>query len=259
MRSRLLVLSVLCCFGPILEAQGQSTPPHRDVFPSGANFSWGLGPVSLQDEYISRETYSGSLPSFSVQWARFHERSGYRLGMELASSSDVWSHEVSTAITEFALDLDILYPSGSLSIGSRKAFFFLGPSAGISVLVNDQQIASHGLEVALSFVSLFSLGIAGDVVLPISPRLQALGSFRAAVLSAGLRMVDLMEDDEESPLKLLAAPSATRAVASLGLRYQALQWLWVGVGYQSRLYRVTPWNPLVSTRDHLTLNLGLGR
>jgi hypothetical protein len=259
MKSEILALSVLCCLGPTLDARGQSTPTHRDVFPSGASISWGLGPVSLQDEYISRETYSGSLPSFSAEWARFHERSGYRIGMDLASSSDVRSHEVSTAITEFALDLDILYPLGTLPVGSRKTFFFLGPSAGISVLVNDQQIASHGMEVALSFVGLFSLGIAGDVVLPVSSRLTALGSLRAAVLSAGLRMVDLMEDEEESPLKLLAASSATRAVASLGFRYQALPWLSVGAGYQGRLYRVTPWNPLVSTRDHLTLYLGLGR
>jgi hypothetical protein len=263
MRPATLPLFLLCCMGNVQGAHGQGTqspgnPLPREVFPAGASLSWGLGPVSLQDEYISKERYSGSLPSLSLQWARFHERSGFRVEMDLATSSDVWSHQVSTAVTEFALDLDFLYPLGAVPIGSRRAFLFLGPSSGISILVNDQQIASHGMEVALSFASLFSLGAVCDGVFPISSRLTALGSFRVALVSAGLRMVDLMADQEESSLKLLSVLSGTRAVGSLGFRYRALDWVSVGLGYQGRLYRVTPWDPLISTRDHLTLTLVLG-
>jgi len=241
-----------------LNAQAQERIPPRDVFPAGAILSWGVGPVSLRDEYISRERYSGPLPSLSLQWARFHEKSGFRMEMDLANSSRVKSHRVATAITEFALDLDVVYPAGAISLGSRQAYLFLGPTSGISLLVNDQQIASHGLEAAISFVSLFSLGATGDAVVPISSRLVALGSVRVALVSAGLRMVDLMADSEESPFRLLGPWSATRAVASLGLRYQALDWCSLGVGYQTRLLRVTPWDPLASARDHLTFAVGLG-
>jgi len=263
---RSVILSILLLGGlgtvhPLLpqSTKGRMTPGHREVFPAGAALSWGLGPVSIHDEYISKETYSGSLPSLYLQWARFHERNGYRIGVDLATSSDVRNHDVSTTITEFALDMDFLYPVGSVSLGSRRAFFFLGPSSGISVLVNDQEIASHGMEVALSFAGLFSLGVAGDAVVPLTSRLNAVGSFRTALASAGLRMVDLMDDDGESPLKLLGPFSATRAVASLGLLYRTLDWVSLGVGYQARLFRVTPWDPLVSTRDHLTLSVALGQ
>lgn len=259
MAARRLLALLLLCLGAAPGLRGQTPPAHREVFPGGAGFTWGVGPVTLQDEYISGERYSGSLPSFSAQWARFHGRSGFRVGMELASSSDVWSHRVSTAVTEFALDLDFLYPAGSISLGSRRAYLFLGPSPGISFLVNDQQIASHGMEVALSFAGLISLGTAGEVVVPLSSRLRAVGTVRAALFSAGLRMVDLVEEEEESSLKLLGPHSGTRVVASAGLRYQALGWAAVQIGYQGRLWRVTAWDRLVSSRDHLTFALVLGR
>lgn len=97
------------------------------------------------------------------------------------------------------------------------------------------------------------------MVLPITPRLAALDSVRLALFSACIRMVDLMEDDEESPLKLLGPLSASRGVGSLGLRYRALDWLSLGVGYEGRLLRVTPWDPMISQRDHFTLSLILGR
>jgi hypothetical protein len=218
-----------------------------------------VGPVALRDEYISTKRYAGSLPALTAEWARFHQRNGFRVEMDLATSSDVRNYSVATAVTEFALDLDFLYPAGSVFLGSRRAFFFLGPSAGVGVWVNDQQIASQGMEVALSFASLFSLGAVGDVVLPLTPRLSALGSLRLALFSAGIRMVDLMEDDEESPLKLLGPLSASRAVGSLGLRYRAVDWASLGFGYEGRLLRLTPWDPLLSHRDHLTFTLTLGR
>ncbi len=252
-------LALLLCLGATTGLQGQTPPTHRQVFPAGAAFTWGVGPVSLQDEYISGERYSGSLPSFSARWARFHGRSGFRVGMELPSSSDVWSHRVSTAVTEFALDLDFLYPAGSISLGSRRAFLFVGPSPGISFLVNDQQIASHGMEVALSFAGLFSLGAAGEVVVPLSSRIQAVGTLRAALFSAALRMVDLVEEEEEPSLKLLGPHSGTRAVASAALRYRPLDWAALEVGYQGRPWRVTVWDRLVSSRDHLTFAVVLGR
>ena len=259
MKPGILFLWALTSLAPWQLALGQASPSHRDVYPTGASVSWGVGPVALRDEYISTQRYAGSLPSLTAEWARFHQRNGFRVEMDLATSSDVRNYSVSTAVTEFALDLDFLYPSGSVSLGSRRVYLFLGPSAGVGVWVNDQQIASQGMEVALSFASLFSLGVVGDVVLPVTSRLQALGSLRLALFSAGIRMVDLMEDDEESPLKLLGPLSASRGVGSFGLRYRAVDWLSLGLGYEGRLLRLTPWDPLLSHRDHLTLSLTLGR
>jgi hypothetical protein len=259
MKPGILLLWVLTALASWQPALGQALPSHRDVFPTGASVTWGVGPVALRDEYISTQRYAGSLPSLTAEWARFHQRNGFRVEMDLATSSDVRNYSVSTDVTEFALDLDFLYPAGSVSLGSRRVYLFLGPSAGVGVLVNDQQIASQGMEVALSFASLFSLGAVGDMVLPITPRLQALGSLRLALFSACIRMVDLMEDDEESPLKLLGPLSASRGVGSLGLRFRTVDWLSLGLGYEGSLLRVTPWNPLISHRDHLTFTLTLGR
>lgn len=259
MRRGSLLLFLFPILAPFQSAQGQGPPTHRGVFPTGASFSWGVGLVSLRDEYISPERYSGGLPAVTAEWARFHERNGFRAEFDLATSSEVRNHSVSTAFTDFGLDLDFLYPAGSVSVGSRAVYLFMGPSTGVAVQVNDQQIASQGMEVALSFATLFSLGVVGDVVFPVTTRFSALGSLRVALLSACIRMVDLMEDDEESPFKLLGPLSASRAVGSAGLRYRALDWVSLGIGYEGRLLRVTPWDPMISQRDHLTLTLTLGR
>jgi hypothetical protein len=259
MKPAILVLALVSAAVTAPALLGQAPSTHGDVFPGGANLTWGVGPVSLRDEYISRERYTGSLATLSARWGRFHERNGFRVEMELSSSPDVRSHHVSTQLTEFALDMDFLYPAGTLALGARRAFFFLGPSPGISLLVNDQQIASDGMEIALSFASLFTLGAAGEVVVPLSSRLLATGAVRTALFSAGLRMVDLVEEDEETALKLLGPLSGTRTLVWAGVLYRALDWVRVGIGYQGRLWRVTAWDPLVSSRDHLTFSLVLGR
>ncbi|MGD8276900.1 MAG: hypothetical protein PVH00_02690 [Gemmatimonadota bacterium] len=259
MKPGALVVSILCSVGAVTGVRGQAVPSHRGVFGSGATLRWGFGPTALRDDYISTGRYTGSLPSVYLEWARFHERSGFRLTMDLARSADVRDHGVATEVTEFSLDADFLYPAGSIRIGSRRAFLFLGPSAGISMLVNDQQIASQGLEVALSFVTQISLGLSGNAVLPISDRLQAVGSLRTTLASACLRMVDLMDDDEESPFRLLGPFGANRLVVSLGVGYRALDWLVLGLGYEQRYLRVTAWDRLVSSRDHLTLAFTVDR
>lgn len=236
----------------------QSAATHRTVFPQGLRLSTGVGSFAVRDEYLSREEYSGSLPSLRASWSRFHERSGYRLSAELRSAGGISSDAVSAQVTEFALDLDYLYPAGRVSLGSREGFFFVGPSSEIFLYFNKPNIASDGINIAFSFATLFSAGVTSELVVPVSSRLGVSASARLSLLSACLRMVDLEDDDEESPLKLLTAVSGTRAGAALRVRYRLLGRLTLDIGYEALLLRITPWDRVVSASDNLVVAVGLG-
>jgi len=255
-KTTILILAAAALLAaPDLAAQSATT--HRTVFPRGLRLSTGIGGFAVRDEYLSRDEYSGSLPSLRATWSRFHERSGYRLGFDLRSSSDISSGDVSAQITEFALDLDYLYPAGRLSLGSRDAFLFVGPFSEFFLYFNKQDIASEGLNLAISFAGLVSAGVTSELVVPLSSRLDVSASARLALLSACLRIVDLMEDDE-SPFKFLTPLSGTRASAALRIRYRLLDRLSLDLGYEAQLLRITPWDRLKSASDNVVVAVAVG-
>lgn len=236
--------------------KGQVPARHRDVFPRGLTVASGVGSYAVRDRYLSGDRYSGTLPSFRASWSRFHEHAGYRLGFSVRSSGAIRSHSVTTEVTHVSLDLDYLYPAGRPSVAGRRAYLFVGPTAGVFVYLNDQQIASEGLDVALSFVALASVGAASEIVVPLGPRFELGAAARLDLLSAALRMVDLVESDE-SPGRILTPFSGTRASGRLTARYRLLPRLSVEVGYGAELLRVTPWERLTSASDEILVALAL--
>ena len=256
MRTSAVILAVVALGVPAgLAAQGPE--PHRDVFPHGLTVGTGVGAYAVRDEYLSRETYTGALPSFRVSWSRFHEHAGYRLGFGVRSSSVIRNHGVAADITHVSLDLDYLYPAGRPSLLGRDAYLFVGPTAGFFVYLNDQRIASDGLDAAFSFAALLSAGLTADLLVPLSRRLQLAVATRVDLLSAALRMVDLVESDE-SPGRILTPFSGTRASARFGARYRVSGRLSLEVGYGAELLRVTPWDKLLAASDEMRVALTLG-
>jgi len=249
----LVVLTV--CAPAVLRAQGAAS--HRDVFPRGLTVACGVGSYAVRDEYLTRERYSGSLPSFRASWSRFHEHAGFRLGFAVRSSDAIRSHAATTVVTHVSLDLDYLYPAGRPSIGGRRGYLFVGPAAGLFFYLNDQQIASQGLDVALSFAALASVGVASDLIVPLGSRVQLSASARVDVLSATLRMIDIVESDE-SPGRILTPFSGTRASARLTARFRLLPRLSLAAGYGAELLRITPWEKLQAASDEILVALTLG-
>ena len=61
-----------------LQASAQDTLNYETVFPTGIFLGYGQGLYSVKDESISKEKYSGTLPYYSMEWVRFHNKNGYR-------------------------------------------------------------------------------------------------------------------------------------------------------------------------------------
>ena len=112
----LISLAMLLCAG---NALAQDSSGHRDVFPRGISVEYGLGNYSVRDEYISKEKYSGTLPSFTANWSRFHNKYGYYLSLAYESSSKIKNYNVSTNIYQSALNQGFLYPLPVMSLFAR--------------------------------------------------------------------------------------------------------------------------------------------
>lgn len=245
-----LVAAPLLLFANGLYAQTETEG--RAPLPSGISIQAGLGRYSVRDEYFSAEKYSGTLPYLSVVWARGHERGGYRIGVESRNSSEIRNNNISAGVTTFSLSLDYLYRVATFSLFSRDALLFLGPSTGFFLHFSELHIAYSELEIPYSFAMLLPLGVNSTLVLPVTDRIRLAGSVRTAVLSLGLRMIDLDEDvDEQSPVRLLTLPSGTNANLRLGLRYGMTDRLSLDIAYELQVLRIRQWDPLLSASDNL--------
>jgi hypothetical protein len=243
--------------GTDLHAQTASGIPV--ALPSGISIKGGLGHYSVRDEYLSAEKYSGTLPYFSATWARSREGGGFRIGVEHRNSSEIRNNNISAGVTSFALDLDYLYRVATLSLFSRDAALFLGPSTGFFMHFSELNIAFSELELPYSFAVLLPVGFNSTLVLPATDRLQVIGSFRTSVLSLGLRMIDFYEDDDEpSPVRFLSLLSGADAHLRLGASYALTDRLSLDLGYEFQVLRIKPWDSLLSTSDNVLFGFTVG-
>ncbi len=249
------LISLLLAIPLLVFAKGlnaQTPPVPQGPFPTGISIMTGLGRYSVRDEYFSAEKYSGTLPYFSATWARSHERGGYRIGVEYRNSSEIRNNNISAGITSFSLNLDYLYRVATLSLFSRDASLFLGPSTGFFMHFSELHIAFSELEIPYSFAILLPVGINSTLVVPVTDRFQVVGSVRSSLFSLGLRMIDLDEDvDEESPVRFLTFPSGMNASLRFGLRYVLTDRLSLDFGYELQVLRISPWDSLLSASDNL--------
>jgi len=232
----------------------QDSLSYRTVFPRGISLEYGLGKYSVKDEYISKEKYSGTLPSFKVNWSRFHNKYGYYLSLEYGSSSKIKNYNVSTDIYQFELNQGFLYPIPKMSLFNREIYAFLGPSTELYFFYNKQNIAVAGFDYAQSFAALFSLGLNSEIIFPIRKNLQVEGSFGLSVLSLGFRMVD-DEEEDVSPVKPFTLFSGTNASFRMGIRYNLFGNFSMKLAYRLHMTRISSWDPLLSASDNLIVTI----
>jgi hypothetical protein len=230
---------------------------HPDLFASGISFTSGIGRYSVRDDFISGRRYTGNVPYVRVDWIRFRENRGFRLGLRFRANGDVKNYNLSSTVTSARLGLDFFYRAGSFRLLGRSSAVYLGPSTGITLYVSDQNIAGNGLDLAISFAGLLSVGGAAGLVVPLSDKLSTSAGLRADLLSLGLRIVDLVESDE-SPVKVLTAPRGTDLCARVGLRYDLHRRFSAGIGYEAQMTRVSAWDYLGIGSDNLVLTLTVG-
>ena len=236
------------------QVSGQDSLSNLDVYPAGISFEYGIGNYSVKDEYISKEKYSGTLPYFSFGWVRKHNKYVYRLKMAFRNSNDIYNHNVSTDIYQFALNQGFLYPLKKMTLFKKDLFIWLGPSTGFYFYYSKPNIAVGGFDYAQSLAGLFAVGFNTDVIYPLKHNFQLESSLSLTVLSLGFHIVDSDEDDQP-PVKPLTLFSGLNSSIDLGARYYLFNRLSVKLTYKFELTRISPWEPLLSASDNVIIGL----
>jgi hypothetical protein len=211
----------------------------------------------VKDEYISKEKYTGTLPGYSIRWARHHDTRIYHLDMTYRNSDEIENYNVSTDITHFSLNQGFLYPLRAVSLFHRDLHLWLGPSTEIFFFYNDQNIAVSGFDYAQSALGLFSVGINVNGIYPVRNNLQLESSINLTILSLGFRLVDTEENDD-SATKFLNTSSGLNSAFELRVRYSIARRLSVTLAYEFEMTRVSAWDSLLSASDNLVIGLTYG-
>jgi hypothetical protein len=250
----LLMIFLLMC--PEI-VYGQDSSNQKSIFPEGVSLEFGIGNYAVTDEYISKEKYSGPLPSYSITWANQHSNYVYHLKIDFCNSSEIKNYNVSADIYQFTLNQGFSYALPKFSLFDKDAYLYLGPSTELFFYYNSQNIAVSGFDYAQSFALLISGGINSQLFYKLWNYFNIEGTFDFNVLSFGFRMVD-MEETDESPAKILTLISANNIVITLGPRYYLLDNLSVKAAYLFHLTRISSWEPLLSASDNVVFTLTYG-
>ena len=230
-------------FATDLTGQSDTTVPGVN-YPGGITLSYGIGSFALRDEYISPERYTGILPYYSAGWTRSHQKYIYRLDLTFRQSNEFKNNNVTSDVLAFKLGQGFLYPVKPLNLFRKELGLWIGPTTDVAYFENNPDIAVSGFDYTNSFATLISLGFRGDVIYPISGRFTSEASLQVTMLSIGMRSVD-SEEDDQAGTKFLTPVSGLNTSFNLGIGYDPLKWLSLGIHYRFDLFRVTAWEDLL--------------
>ena len=229
----------------------------HSIYPAGIMFEYGVGNYSVKDEYISKEKYAGTLPNYSVGWARKHDTYIYHLDLSYRNSDRIKNNTITTEIIQFALNQGFLYSLNKISLFQKDLYLWLGPATELFFFSNDQNIAVSGFDYAQSYAGLLSVGLNAEGIYPVNEAWVFESAVRLTVLSLGLHMVDNDEDDQSS-VKFLTLFSGLNASFELGTRYYLWESLSIKLAYRFELTRITAWEPLLAASDNVMIGLTCG-
>jgi hypothetical protein len=248
------MISILMCWGT---GSAQDSTNQKSIFPEGISLEFGIGSYAVTDEYISTEKYSGSLPYYSISWVNQHSDYVYHLKLDFQNSSEIKNNNVSADIYQFTLNQGFSYALPEFTLFDNDAYLYLGPSTELFFYYNEQNIAVSGFDYAQSFALLISAGVNSQLFYKLWDEFNIEGSLDFNVFSLGFRMVD-MEENDESPAKILTLISANNILFTLGPRYYLLNNLSVKAAYLFHLTRIDSWEPLLSASDNIVFTLTYG-
>ena len=250
----LFMISILS-FNEILHTQDFSN--QKSIFPEGISIEYGIGSYAVTDEYISAEKYSGTIPYYSIMWTKQHSDYVYHLKIDFGNSSEIKNYNVSADIYQFTLNQGFSYAIPKFTMFNKDAYLYLGPSAELFFYYNKQNIAVSGFDYSQSFALLISAGVNSQLFYKLWNDFNIEGSLDFNVLSLVFRMVD-MEENNESPAKILTLISANNVVFTIGPRYYLFDNLSVKAAYLFNLTRISTWEPLLSASDNVVFTLTYG-
>ena len=253
-KSRAIILAISLIIA--LQVPAQDTLNYKTGFPSGISVDCGLGSYSVNDEYISREKYSGTLPYLNVEWVRFHSKNAYRLEFEYRYSSNISNNNISAEVLQFTFNQDFIYPLGNFSLFSGRVYAYLGPSMQFFYNGINYDFASPGTFITpKTFGIIGSLGINTEFIYAVNNKLKVEGFLRSNLLSFSGKKYDEQKYKNESVPTLFSVFTATKIDFDLSIRYYLVNRVSISMGYKFDLSRIDKWNPYIAASNSLIASL----
>ncbi len=229
-------------------------------FGDGLAIHGGVGFLSLKDEYISSEVYSGEVSYFAASWSRQNETYGHRLWLEYEYTAALRNHNISTEITQLRLGVAFMYPIGKTNVLSKDVDVLFGPTSELFFHFRSENIANGGESIAnaYSFALLFSGGVKLEALCSLNESLQLHAKAQTSLLSLGGRTPSVVAAEEgektESPFKLLTVFAGFDASGEIGCDYKLYQSVLIAADYRFELTRISAWDFFISGNDNFILS-----
>ncbi len=238
----------------ITSIKAQVLPSEKEYFGNGITVNAGFNLLAIKDEFISQEKYTGSSPSFLLDWTRMHDSSGFHLSFDIISSAKVKDYNVSANITEAALNLSYVYPIGNIKIFNKDIKLYLGPAPELLFHFRTENIARGAIFEAYSVAFLFSAGVRLDMIMPVNKNWQLEGDIYSSLLSLGGKFID-PQNNNTSMIKILTVFTGMSSVVEAAARYNLMKSISLRAGYRLSVVRITAWDYLISAKDDFNLSL----
>jgi len=235
---------------------GQDSTFNKEYISEGISLNFGYAHYAVKDYYISKEKYSGALPSLKVGWATLHEKYLYRLDFNFANSEKIHNNNVYANIYLVNFNQGFLYPLNRMKLLKKDLYLWIGPVTDFFIYYNKPDIAVSGFDYSQSTNVLLSAAIRTDFFYPINQKIILESGLKFSLLSFGVGMVD-MEEDDESMAKLLTLFSGVNLSYDLGMRYNLSNIFSIKFNYKFGLTHISAWEKFISASDNIIIGLTL--
>ncbi len=243
---------ILLLFVPATKAQESSSV--NEYIDNGLTFNAGYDIIAVKDEFISQEKYTGTSPSFLLDWTGMYDSSGFHLSFGIISSAKVNNYNVSAEVTEAALNLAYVYPIGNIKLFNREIKLFLGPSPELFFHFRTEDIAKGAVFDAYSAAFLFSAGARLDMIMPVNKAWQLEGDIYSSLLSLGGKFINPL-DHNTSMMKILTMFTGMSSYIEAAARYNLMKNISLRAGYKFSFVRISAWDYFISAKDDFNFSL----
>jgi hypothetical protein len=236
---------------------GQDSSAYQQNNPKSMSFDGGIGFLSIRDEGISKERYTGLLPYYGFSYYKYNknEISGKEFSFFLGR--EIKNYNMSAKIIHFYYRGYTISPKYHFSMFSKPGILFLGYNDNFFLHYRTQNIAKGGFAVynAHSIFITHSLGLSASCHYQMHSKIQLKGIFHFGIISyacAGLVDPDKYDD---ALFKFTTFLDVIDSSVKLELQYQIHNRISASLGYQMYVNRITAWTYFLSANDNLFLTL----
>ena len=232
MKSYLTIILIIVIGLPLFSQE--SRPLNR----LGLNVEYGIGGVALNDQYISKERYTGSLQFIGIWYGRLIERRGWQLGISNQNDSDLENHAIRAEFSRVSVNFDQFFQMKTFNLLAKPASWYFGPSVEYFEyeLIN-RFSSSHKVFTELIMVS---MGINAMLDWELTNKLTLSAFVRSNVIGVNAKTHDERRHRDQNSI-LQTFIKANNLNGDLFVRYRIIKRISVGLKGKAQYTRSTGW------------------